>query len=60
MLHSRNVYIQTFKTALEKMVSDELKVVIRADKKPTGEHPRRFNEPTINEVTIVIVGNEYR
>ena len=38
------------------MPTDNHKVVIRAVKKPAGEHARRFNAPTINEVTIVIVG----
>ena len=59
MLHQHHTYIQTFKTALQKLPTDAYKVVIRADKKPTGEHPGRFNEPVTNEVAIVIVGNEF-
>lgn len=59
MLHSYNSYVQMFKTALDKMPSDEYKVIIRADQRPTGEHPRRFNAPVTNEVAIVIVGNEF-
>lgn len=59
MLHQQNVYVQMFKTALQRMPSNELKVHIRADKTPAGEHPRRFNEPVTNEVAIVIVGNEF-
>ena len=47
-----------FKTALERMPTDEYKVVIRADKRPSSEHERCFNAPTINDVAIVIVGQE--
>ena len=43
-------------TALERMATDDYKVVIRADKRPTGTHERTFNAPTIDEVAILIVG----
>ncbi|GFU87081.1 helitron_like_N domain-containing protein [Trichonephila clavipes] len=33
--------------------------VIRADKRPVGQHERQFNAPTIDEVAIVIVGEEF-
>jgi hypothetical protein len=59
MVHEHNSYVQSFKTALQRMPSDQLKVVIRADKKPAGEHARRFNEPVTNEVAVVIAGNEF-
>ncbi|GBN73475.1 hypothetical protein AVEN_137966-1 [Araneus ventricosus] len=58
MFHENNKLIKTFKTALEDMPSDECKVVIRADKRPVGEHERRFNNPQINEVTIIIAGTD--
>jgi hypothetical protein len=45
-----------FKIALDRMPSDSHNIVIRADKTPAGEHARRFNSPTIDEVAIVIVG----
>lgn len=41
------------------MPSNNHTIVIRADKTPTGEHARRFNAPTINEVAIVIVGDQF-
>ncbi|GBP33831.1 hypothetical protein EVAR_25433_1 [Eumeta japonica] len=44
-----------FKTALERMPSDTHKFVIRADCTPTGEHVRRFNAPTVNDVAAIIV-----
>ncbi|GBN01892.1 hypothetical protein AVEN_137402-1 [Araneus ventricosus] len=58
MFHESNQLIKTFKTALEDMPSDECKVVIRADKRPVGEHERRFNNPQINEVAIIIAGTD--
>ena len=47
-----------FKTAFERMPPDEYRIVIRADRTPVGEHERRFNAPAINEVAIVLVGEE--
>ena len=59
MLHQHNDYVHIFKIALQRMPSDAYRVVIRADKRPAGEHERRFNEPVTNDVAIVIVGNEF-
>ncbi|XP_044592333.1 uncharacterized protein LOC123270358 [Cotesia glomerata] len=56
LLHEHNQLVKLFKTALEMMPSDDYKIVIRADKRPAGEHERRFNAPTLNEVAIVVVG----
>jgi len=58
-LHGNNAYVPLFKTAVERMPTDDYKVVIRADKIPTGEHRRRFNAPTLDEVVIVMVGNDF-
>ncbi|GFX64843.1 helitron_like_N domain-containing protein [Trichonephila clavipes] len=41
------------------MPADDFAVVIRADKRPVGQHERQFNAPTIDEVAIVIVGVEF-
>ncbi len=35
------------------------KVVIEADRKPAGEHNRRFNAPVATEVAIIIVNEEH-
>ena len=59
MLHQHNTYVHIFKTALQRMPSDAYQLVIRADKTPAGEHARRFNAPTTDEVAIVIAGNEF-
>ncbi|EFN61253.1 Uncharacterized ATP-dependent helicase YHR031C, partial [Camponotus floridanus] len=57
LLHAHNQLVQLFKTALEMMPSDDHKIVIRADKKPTGEHERRFNAPMLNEAIVVVGEN---
>lgn len=41
------------------MLSDNYKIVIRADKTPAGQHARRFNAPTIDEVVIFVVGENF-
>jgi len=56
LLHEHNQLVTLFKTALEMMPSDDHKIVIRADKRPAGEHERRYNAPMLNEVAIVVVG----
>ncbi|XP_031634678.1 uncharacterized protein LOC116347980 [Contarinia nasturtii] len=59
LFHEHNHLIQSFKVAMEQMPLNNCKVIIRADKAPTGEHERRFNVPTIDEVAVVIVGTEF-
>ena len=46
-----------FKTAIDLMPRDTLKIVISADKTPPGQHVRRYNASTIDEVAIVMVGD---
>lgn len=58
-LHEHNELVRLFKTAIEQMPSDDYKVVIKADKAPVGQHERRYNAPTIDEVAIVIVGEQF-
>lgn len=59
MLHDENELVRLFQTALDQMPSDDYSIVIRADKVPDGQHVRRFNAPTLEEVAIVIVGDEF-
>lgn len=54
--HEHNQLVRLFKTALDRMPSDDYRIVIRSDKTPSGEHERRFNAPTIDDVAIVMVG----
>lgn len=54
-----NELIRLLKTAIDRMPADDYTVVIRADKTPIGQHERRYNAPTIDEVAIVIVGDEF-
>jgi hypothetical protein len=60
LLHERNNLVRLFKTAIDLMPSDTHKIVIRADKTPTGEHVRRFNVPTIDDVAILMVGDQFQ
>jgi len=59
MLHKHNYYIQTFQTALDGNVDDDKKIVIKADRKYAEGDDRVFNAPTVNEVAIIIAGNDF-
>ncbi|UYV69075.1 hypothetical protein LAZ67_6002284 [Cordylochernes scorpioides] len=59
LFEQHNGLIKLFKTAIEQMPSDDNKVIIKADKTPIGQHRRQFNAPTIDEVAIVMVGEEF-
>lgn len=56
LLHEHHALVRLFKSALERMPSDDYKVVIKADKRPSGTHEKTFNAPTVDEVAILIVG----
>ena len=58
--HQYNELVALFKTALDRMPSDNHKIVIGAVKTPAGEHAKRFNAPTIDEVAIVVVGENVK
>ena len=38
--------------------SENLRLVIHADRKPSAEHSRKCNAPTTNEVGLLMVGND--
>ncbi|GBP22844.1 hypothetical protein EVAR_17198_1 [Eumeta japonica] len=61
MLHSHNYYIQSFKTAIERIPADtpDFNVVIHANKVPVGEHRGRYNAPSTSEVAVVIAGQQF-
>ncbi|UYV82863.1 hypothetical protein LAZ67_22001131, partial [Cordylochernes scorpioides] len=59
MLHQHNLLVQQFKTAHENLPSDAYRVVVNADRTPPGQHPRRYNAPTANEVAVVLAGNQF-
>lgn len=59
MLHHHNHYIKVFKTAMETEVNDDFQVVIKANKRPVGEHARVFNAPSSNEVAIIMNGIDF-
>lgn len=58
MLHDHNELIGLFKNALDRMLTDDHQIVIKADKRPNGAHERQYNAPTIDEVAIIVVGEQ--
>ncbi|XP_054091748.1 uncharacterized protein LOC128923513 [Zeugodacus cucurbitae] len=58
LLHEHHALVRLFKSALERMPNYDYKVVIKADKRPSGTHERTFNAPTVDEVAILIVGEQ--
>ena len=58
LMHEVNPYVKRFKTAVEAGDMENYKVVIRADKRPAGEHERRFNPPAADDIGVLIVGQE--
>jgi hypothetical protein len=59
LFDQHNELVRLFRIALEQMPADNYAVVVRADKIPVGQHERQYNAPTIDEVAIVIVGEEF-
>lgn len=59
ILHKYNQLLHVFRTTLDRMAFDKYKVVIRGDKRPVGEHKRRFNALQVNEIIVVIRDSEY-
>ncbi|CAE1310394.1 unnamed protein product [Acanthosepion pharaonis] len=59
MLHETNSYVRSFKYALENNTSSDFIIVIDADKRPQGEHERRYNAPASNEVSVIVSGDQH-
>lgn len=61
LLHTHNQYIKSFKAAIEQAPPNILdyKILIRADIIPVNYHRGCFNQPTTNEVAILLV-DEYK
>ena len=48
-----------FKTSLETQGLDEsTRIVIRAEKTPTGQHKGRFNAPAANEIAVLMTNQQ--
>ncbi|GBL89921.1 hypothetical protein AVEN_28151-1, partial [Araneus ventricosus] len=45
--------------AIEDNPTEDLQIVIKADKKPIEGSERVFNTPALNEVAIIIAGNDF-
>ena len=59
LFHEINNLVRLFKTAIDFMPTVTHKIVIYPDKTSTDEYVRRYNAPTINEVVIVIFGDQF-
>ena len=59
LFHENNNLVRLFQTAIDLMPTDTHKTVICADKTPPGQHVRRYNAPTIDEVAIAMVGDQF-
>lgn len=60
-LHENNSFICQLKTTKERIEEEHLvehKVVIREDRRPQEEHPRRFNAPTTTYEIGILMENE--
>ncbi|GFW65220.1 uncharacterized protein TNCV_394861 [Trichonephila clavipes] len=54
MLHSHNVLLKIFKSAIDNWPSNNYKVVIHGDRISRGEHEQRYNAPMVNEVAVLV------
>lgn len=42
------------------MSFDGHEIIIGADKTPAGQHARRFNAPTVDEIAIIVTGENLK
>lgn len=54
-----NHLIRLFKTLMPRLANDNHVIIIRPDKVPAGQHERRFNAPTIDDVAVIMVGDQF-
>ena len=59
MLHKNHAYVSIFKHALENIALPDLKVIIRVDMRPAGEHEHRYNAPSVDEVAIILDNQQH-
>ena len=59
LFDQHNELIRLFRTTLNQIQADDYRIVVGTDKTPVSQHERRYNSPTIDEVAIVIVGEEF-
>ncbi|KAL8616708.1 hypothetical protein ACOMHN_031690 [Nucella lapillus] len=54
-MHANNSYVQNLKSAKDELLAEKnMKVIIREDKRPQGEHSRRFNKQQSSEIAILM------
>lgn len=59
MLHENNVLVRNFKQVKDdpRLCSNDHFITIHDDKTPVEQHRRRYNEPTMDDVAILMVGD---
>jgi hypothetical protein len=62
MLHHNNPYIKDLKTTIERVPqnSKNFEIIVHADRKPDNAHRGRYNALTKSEVSLVIVGQQFK
>jgi len=58
IFNQHNASVKLFKTSINNLPTDNYGVQIRANKTPVGHHAGCYNAPPINEVAVIIVGEE--
>lgn len=59
VLHQHNAYVRDFKSVMQRAGTDDVRLVIRADRTPVGEHSRRYNRPTTKKVGFLMMGQDF-
>ena len=57
-LHDHNMYIQSFKYNFENRLISNLKLILHADVKPPNDHRGRYNMPIVDEVAVLLIGED--
>lgn len=53
------ITVKSFNCSLEYFPTHNVNPIIHAEKLPTGQHSRRFNESSCNEIAVVLHGDQY-
>jgi len=58
-LHENDDLVCLFKTEINLMSTDSHKIVTSAEKTPNDKYLRRYNAPTLNELAIFMVYDQF-
>jgi len=54
-LNNHNLDVRSFKYSLVQNSTENLKLIIHADRQTQNQHQGRYNAPTVNEVAVLLV-----